>query len=194
VHAGVPQARERIAGLFWPESADGQALTNLRRELHHVRQVLAEEPSLVVTSRDLCWRDTETCRVDVRVFVFAVSAGGVLYAFAAWRTRYLDSVSARRLARIPLSLLLLELSGYCVSAVQLHVHAADVLVRRGVGGDGSRSAVLRERRLDADKSKGRPDLGILCAREPGIRSLVCFLGSAGPCGRPLDLRRMLDVT
>ena len=142
VHAGVPQARERIAGLFWPESADGQALTNLRRELHHVRQVLAEEPSLVVTSRDLCWRDTETCRVDVRVFVFAVSAGGVLYAFAAWRTRYLDSVSARRLARIPLSLLLLELSGYCVSAVQLHVHAADVLVRRGVGGDGSRSAVL----------------------------------------------------
>ena len=68
VHAGVPQARERIAGLFWPESADGQALTNLRRELHHVRQVLAEEPSLVVTSRDLCWRDTETCRVDVRVF------------------------------------------------------------------------------------------------------------------------------
>ena len=68
VHAGVLQARERIAGLFWPESADGQALTNLRRELHHLRQVLAEEPSLVVTSRDLCWRDTETCRVNVRVF------------------------------------------------------------------------------------------------------------------------------
>src|SRR5215469_15148270 len=68
VHAGVPQARERIAGLFWPESADGQALTNLRHELHHLRQLLAEEPSLVVTSRDLCWRDTETCRVDVRVF------------------------------------------------------------------------------------------------------------------------------
>jgi DNA-binding SARP family transcriptional activator len=68
VHAGVPQARERIAGLFWPESADGQALTNLRHELHYLRQVLAEEPSLVVTSRDLCWRDTETCRVDVRVF------------------------------------------------------------------------------------------------------------------------------
>lgn len=68
VHAGVPQARERIAGLFWPESTGGQALTNLRRELHHLRQVLAEEPSLVVTSRDLCWRDTETCRVDVRAF------------------------------------------------------------------------------------------------------------------------------
>src|SRR5262249_8046863 len=49
-------------------STDAQALTNLRRELHHLRQVLRDEPSLVVTSRDLCWRDTETCRVDVRVF------------------------------------------------------------------------------------------------------------------------------
>jgi len=34
VHAGSPQPRQRIAGLFWPESTDAQALTNLRRELH----------------------------------------------------------------------------------------------------------------------------------------------------------------
>ena len=67
-HAGSPQARQRIAGLFWPDSTDAQALTNLRRELHHLRQVLASEPSLVVTSTDLCWRDTETCRVDLRIF------------------------------------------------------------------------------------------------------------------------------
>ena len=68
LHAGSPQARQHIAGLFWPESTDAQALTNLRRELHHLRHLLGGEPSLVVTSRDLCWRDTETCRVDVRVF------------------------------------------------------------------------------------------------------------------------------
>src|SRR6266487_5554383 len=67
-HAGSPQTRQHIAGLFWPESTDAQALTNLRRELHNLRQVLGDEPSLVVTSRDLCWRDTETCRVDLRVF------------------------------------------------------------------------------------------------------------------------------
>jgi DNA-binding SARP family transcriptional activator/tetratricopeptide (TPR) repeat protein len=67
-HAGSPQARQRIAGLFWPDSADGQALTNLRRELHQLRQVLGDEPSLIVTSRDLCWCDTETCQVDVRTF------------------------------------------------------------------------------------------------------------------------------
>jgi DNA-binding SARP family transcriptional activator len=66
--AGSPQRRQRIAGLLWPDSTDAQALTNLRRELHNLRQVLGDEPSLVVTSKDLCWRDTETCRVDVRIF------------------------------------------------------------------------------------------------------------------------------
>jgi len=67
-HAGRPQSRQHIAGLFWPDSTDAQSLTNLRRELHHLRRALGPEASLVVTSKDLCWRDTETCRVDVRVF------------------------------------------------------------------------------------------------------------------------------
>jgi DNA-binding SARP family transcriptional activator len=82
VHAGTPQARQRIAGLLWPDSSDAQALTNLRRELHHLRRVLGDEGSLVVTSRDLAWADTQTCRVDVRSFtteceaaVSAASAG-----------------------------------------------------------------------------------------------------------------------
>ena len=68
VHAGLPQTRQRIAGLFWPDSTDAQALTNLRRELHHLRHALGDEPSLVVTSSDLCWRDTETSCVDIRIF------------------------------------------------------------------------------------------------------------------------------
>lgn len=68
VHAGMPQTRQRIAGLFWPESADPQALTNLRRELHQLRYVLPDVRSLVVTPKELCWQDTDTCRVDVRTF------------------------------------------------------------------------------------------------------------------------------
>jgi len=80
-HAGSRQPRQRIAGLFWPDSTDAQALTNLRRELHQLRQVLADEPSLVVTSTDLGWRDTETCRVDLRVF--DIERGAALAAAAA---------------------------------------------------------------------------------------------------------------
>ena len=67
-HTGAPQPRQRIAGQFWPDSTDAQALTNLRRELHHLRQALGDEQSLVVTSRDLHWQDTDTCRVDMRTF------------------------------------------------------------------------------------------------------------------------------
>jgi DNA-binding SARP family transcriptional activator len=67
-HGGVPHARQQIAGLLWPESGDAQALTNLRRELHHLRQVLGDDSSLQVTARDLCWVDAPTCNVDVRVF------------------------------------------------------------------------------------------------------------------------------
>jgi len=70
--------------------------------------------------------------------VFAVAAAGVLCAFPAWWTHYLDSVSAAGPVQIPFSLLLLELNGYCVNAVLLHVNAADVLVRRGIDGDDSR--------------------------------------------------------
>jgi DNA-binding SARP family transcriptional activator/tetratricopeptide (TPR) repeat protein len=68
LHAESPQARQRIAGLFWPDSTEAQALTNLRRELHQLRQVLGDEPSLLVTPRDLCWQDTPGCQVDVRAF------------------------------------------------------------------------------------------------------------------------------
>ncbi|MCE3553874.1 AAA family ATPase [Pseudonocardia sp. RS11V-5] len=68
VHAGSPQPRQRIAPLFWPDSTDDQALTNLRRELHHLRSLLDDGASLVVTPRDLCWQDAPDCRVDVREF------------------------------------------------------------------------------------------------------------------------------
>ena len=44
VHAGSPQPRQRIAGLFWPDSSDAQALTNLRRELHHLAKCWGMSP------------------------------------------------------------------------------------------------------------------------------------------------------
>ena len=38
LHRGKPQPRQRLAGLFWPESTDTQGRTNLRRELHNLRR------------------------------------------------------------------------------------------------------------------------------------------------------------
>ena len=58
--------------------------------------------------------------------------------FAVSWTLYLDSASAADPVQIPLSLVLFELIGYYVNAVQLHVHAANVLVRCGIDREGSR--------------------------------------------------------
>ena len=56
----------------------------------------------------------------------------------AWWTHYLNSVAAADPVQIPLSLLFFRTNGYYMNAVQLHVNAADVLVRRGLDRDGFR--------------------------------------------------------
>ncbi|HEY2550644.1 MAG TPA: AAA family ATPase [Streptosporangiaceae bacterium] len=96
MHEGSPQPRQRIAGLFWPDSPDGQALTNLRRELHHLRQVLGDEPSLRVTSRDLSWHDSSSCAVDVRAFAGACAAA--LAAAAAGEDQAIREQAGRAIA------------------------------------------------------------------------------------------------
>jgi DNA-binding SARP family transcriptional activator/tetratricopeptide (TPR) repeat protein len=68
VHADAPQPRQRLAAIFWPDSTEQQARTNLRRELHHLRVLLGDDPSLVVEPATLMWRESPTCRVDVCVF------------------------------------------------------------------------------------------------------------------------------
>ena len=68
VHANAPQPRQRLAAIFWPDSTEAQARTNLRRELHHLRVLLGDDLSLVVEPLTLMWRESPTCRVDVCVF------------------------------------------------------------------------------------------------------------------------------
>jgi hypothetical protein len=70
--------------------------------------------------------------------VLAVSVAGVLCAFCWVLDTLPGQCLRRRPVRIPLSLMLFELSGYYVNTVQLHVHAADLLVRRGMHSKGSR--------------------------------------------------------
>ena len=69
LHRGAPQQRSHVAGLFWPDSSDTQARTNLRRELHHLRLHLPRaEQCLAVDSATLRWREDAQCRLDVAAF------------------------------------------------------------------------------------------------------------------------------
>ncbi len=69
LHAGEPQTRKQIAFALWPDSDEAQALTNLRRELHHLRHGLPEcERSLDVNAQTLCWRQDAPYTLDVQEF------------------------------------------------------------------------------------------------------------------------------
>jgi DNA-binding SARP family transcriptional activator/tetratricopeptide (TPR) repeat protein len=73
LHAGLEVSRQLLAGLFWPNSADQQSLTNLRRELHHLRGLLDDggtggSAGLRIGRTALRWTDSPACRVDVCVF------------------------------------------------------------------------------------------------------------------------------
>jgi len=57
LHRTAPQARLHLASLFWPESPDAQALTNLRTVLHHIRQSLPHaEAFLAIDRHSIQWR------------------------------------------------------------------------------------------------------------------------------------------
>lgn len=69
VHAGTPQLRQHMAGVFWPQSSEGQARTNLRRELHQLRAVLPHADRFVaVDNTAVAWCDDAPCVVDLVEF------------------------------------------------------------------------------------------------------------------------------
>ena len=70
-HPEVPQSRAHLAGVLWPESEGPQARTNLRRELHHLRALMGERPSLHVDGAFLCWRRGPDVVADVPEFLAA---------------------------------------------------------------------------------------------------------------------------
>lgn len=72
----TPIPRQRIAGSFWPESSDAQALTNLRRELHHLRDGWPALDALIEAgSRTLAWRGGRRAEVDLIAFETAGDKG-----------------------------------------------------------------------------------------------------------------------
>ena len=73
LHArGAPVPRQRVAASLWPESTDAQALTNLRRELHHLRDNWPKLDVLIdAGSRTLTWAGAANAAVDVVAFTSA---------------------------------------------------------------------------------------------------------------------------
>lgn len=75
LHPEVAHARERLAFLFWPDSSEAQARTNLRNVLHTLRQ---SHPSidacLDLTPSTMQWRPGVSVAVDVDRFAVAADA------------------------------------------------------------------------------------------------------------------------
>lgn len=72
---GTPQLRAQVAFLFWPDSTEPQALTNLRHLLHELRQVLPDVGQFVrADSRMVEWKVEAACALDVSDFEAALSA------------------------------------------------------------------------------------------------------------------------
>lgn len=69
LHRNAPQARRHLAYTFWPDSSERQARTNLRRELHYLRQVLpTADRFLKIDNKTLQWRNDSPYTLDVAEF------------------------------------------------------------------------------------------------------------------------------
>lgn len=63
---GIAQTRQHLAFLFWPDSGDSQARTNLRNALHQLRNALPEaERCLQIDSQSITWRSDGPYSVDL---------------------------------------------------------------------------------------------------------------------------------
>lgn len=70
----APQARQQLAYLFWPDSTDSQARTNLRNILHLLRNNLPNvENTVAIDARTVQWRQDAPITVDIIEFDNALS-------------------------------------------------------------------------------------------------------------------------
>src|SRR5216683_931398 len=69
LHRDVPQQRQHLAFLFWPDATEAQARNNLRQLLHQLRQAFpAVEQFLATDAQMLHWHPVTSCYLDVAEF------------------------------------------------------------------------------------------------------------------------------
>ena len=74
LNIGTPQSRQHLSFLFWPDSNESQARTNLRQLLHHLHAALPDaDRFLQADTRTLRWRNDADCSLDVKEFEMAIT-------------------------------------------------------------------------------------------------------------------------
>lgn len=77
LYRGVAQSRQQIAFLFWPDTSDAQAQTNLRQLLHTLRRRLPDAARfLEVTAATVAWHADAPYTLDVAEFEAALDRAG----------------------------------------------------------------------------------------------------------------------
>lgn len=74
LHHQAPQARQHLAFLFWPDTSEAQALTNLRNLLYKLRHALpTHESFLSIDTQTMQWRSDAPFKLDVDDFEAALT-------------------------------------------------------------------------------------------------------------------------
>src|SRR5881392_668122 len=69
LHRDVPQQRQHLAFLFWPDATEAQARNNLRQLLHQLRQAFpAVKHFLSADTHTLYWHPVTPFSLDVAEF------------------------------------------------------------------------------------------------------------------------------
>ena len=97
VHRDAPQPRQRLAYLFWPDSKDAQARTNLRRELHTLRRLLPDAGRLIkMDKQTVQWRPDLSVTLDIAQFEVAIAEAEAQSQGAIARTAWERAVKLYR--------------------------------------------------------------------------------------------------
>jgi DNA-binding SARP family transcriptional activator/predicted ATPase len=77
----APQSRQHLAFLFWPDTSEAQAHTNLRQLLYHLRRAWsAVDQFLQIDARSLQWKPEAAFTLDIVAFERAVARGMATHA------------------------------------------------------------------------------------------------------------------
>jgi DNA-binding SARP family transcriptional activator len=75
LHRDAPQLRQHLAFLFWPDTSEAQARTNLRQILHQLRHTLPNaDHYLSADASTVCWRPDAAFHLDVAEFERALAS------------------------------------------------------------------------------------------------------------------------